>query len=90
VAAVKRISAAVLAFLAIFYGADYLSARWRGAAALGTVQVQPYYAVPLKDGKTEFMMLDPETRTCVKSVAPHFGYEPCWYLDGKKEQRIQM
>ena len=86
----KRIGVAVLSFLAISYVADYASARWRGAGALGTVQVQPYYAVPLKDGKTEFMMLDPETRTCVKSVAPHFGYAPCWYLDGKKEERIQM
>ena len=86
----KRAAAVAVAGIGILYAADYLSARWRGAAALGTVQVQPYYAVPLKNGKTEFMMLDPETRTCVKSVAPHFGYAPCWYQDGKKEQRIQM
>jgi hypothetical protein len=52
--------------------------------------VQPYYAVPLRDGKTEFMMLDPEDRTCVYSLFPHFGYGPCWYVKGKREQRINM
>ncbi len=41
---------------------------------LGSVQVQPYYAVPQKDGKTEFMMLDPEVDTCVQSLLPHFGH----------------
>jgi hypothetical protein len=74
----------------LVYTADYLIARSRGARVLGTVQVLPYYAVPLKDGKTEFMMLDPENRTCVHSLAPHFGYPPCWYLNGRKEQRINM
>jgi hypothetical protein len=90
VASAKRIVVAIAVFLLVFYAADYLSARLRGAGAMGTVQVHPYYAVPMKDGKTEYMMLDPEARTCVKSVAPHFGFAPCWYLDGKKEQRIQM
>jgi len=83
----RRILGTVLAALAVIYAADYLSARMRGPSALGTVQVQPYYAVPLKDGKTEFMLLDPETKTCVKSLAPHFGYSPCWYLDGRKQER---
>ncbi len=86
----KRIVAIVALLLAAIYAGDYLAARLRGANALGTVQVQPYYAVPLKDGKTEFMLLDPETQTCVKSLLPHFGYGPCWYLNGRKQQRINM
>ena len=44
----------------------------------------------LKDGKTEYMMLQPETQTCVKSIAPHFGYTPCWYLEGHKQQRTNL
>jgi hypothetical protein len=52
--------------------------------------VQPYYAVPERGGKTEFMPLDPESRTCVYSLFPHFGYGPCWYLKGKRERRINM
>jgi len=55
---------------------DSLDARWRGPRAFGTVLVRPYYAVPLKDGKTEFIMLSPETRTCVHSLFPHFGAAP--------------
>lgn len=86
----KRILAVAVLALAAIYAGDYLAARLRGANALGAVQVQPYYAVPLKDGKTEFMLLDPETQTCVKSLLPHFGYSPCWYLDGRKQQRINM
>jgi len=74
----------------LVYTADYLIARSRGAAAVGTVQVQAYYAVPLKDGKTEFMMLDPESRSCVHALFPHFGYTPCWYLNRHQQQRVNM
>ena len=87
---VERILGAILLIVAAVYAGDYLVARVRGAHAVSAVQVQPYYAVPLRSGKTEFMMLDPETRTCVRSLFPHFGYSPCWYLDGRKEQRIDM
>ena len=86
----KRAFAAFVGIVVAVWVADYVSAKMRGQAALGSVQVQPYYAVPLKDGKTEFMMLDPEQRTCVRSLAPHFGYDPCWYLDGKKQQKIGL
>ena len=79
----------VLLICALLYSGDYAAVRLRRAPT-GTVQVQPYYSVPLKDGKTEFMLLDPETQTCVKSLLPHFGYSPCWYLDGRKQQRINM
>jgi hypothetical protein len=82
--------AGLVALAGLLYIGDWLVARWRGPRALGTVLVRPYYAVPLKDGKTEFMMLSPETRTCVRSLLPHFGDAPCWYLDGRKQQRIDM
>jgi len=87
---IKRILLAFLLVLVATYAGDLLVARLRGASALRPVQVQPYYAVPLKNGKTEIIMLDPETETCVKSLAPHFGFKPCWYLDGRRQQRIQM
>ena len=78
-----------LAFLA-GYAIDDLQARLRGPKALATVQVFPYYAVPERGNKTEFMPLDPENRTCVHALFPHFGYGPCWYVNGKKEERINM
>jgi len=87
---VRAVGLGLLAIAALLYGGDWLAARWRGTAAFGSVVVRPYYAVPLKDGKTEIMMLSPETRPCVHSLFPHFGAAPCWYLDGHKEERIQM
>jgi hypothetical protein len=42
----------------------------------------------MKDGKTQFIMLDPETDTCIRSLFPHFGYRPCWKMTSR--QRINM
>jgi len=80
----------LLALAALLYGGDWLVARFRGPRAFGTVVVRPYYAVPLKDGKTEILMQPPETHTCVHSLLPHFGAAPCWYLEGHKQQRIDI
>jgi hypothetical protein len=83
---------AVLAFV-LLYGADYLLLRYRVAAnrnPYGTVTVQPYYAVPRKDHKTEFMFDDPQDQACVHSLFPHLGDSPCWYLNRNKQKRINM
>jgi hypothetical protein len=90
VRAVKRGASAVFLLLLLIYSGDYAAARLKGSGGLATVPVQPYYAVPLRSGKTEFMLLPPENRTCVHALFPHFGYAPCWYLSGKREQRINM
>jgi len=81
---------AVLALAGLIYLADWMAARARGPLAFGAVVVQPYYAVALKNGKTEFIMLTPETRACVHAMFPHFGDAPCWYLEGHKRQRIDV
>ena len=73
----------VVAFCALLYAGDYAVVRYRiprSRNPLGTVEVQPYYAVPLKDGKTEFMFLTPENQVCVRSLFPHLGHNPCWYV----------
>lgn len=80
----------LLALAGLLYGGDWLVARSQGARAFSSVLVQPYYAVALKDGKTEFIMLNPETRACVHALFPHFGDAPCWYLEGHKRQRIDV
>jgi hypothetical protein len=90
VRAVKLGASGVFLLLVLIYAVDYAAARLKGSGGLATVQVQPYYAVPLRSGKTEFMLLPPENRTCVHALFPHFGYSPCWYLSGKREQRINM
>ena len=73
--------------LAALYAGDYLTAR---RAALGSVKVDRYYAIPQKDGKTEFVSAPPENQACVQSLLPHLGYNPCWYVNRHKRKRIDM
>ncbi len=89
----KRAFIILVLSVAGLYGCDYLLLRLRIATnhtPYGTVKIQPYYAVPQKDGKTQFLFDDPQDQTCVHSLFPHVGDDPCWYLSGKKEQRIDM
>jgi hypothetical protein len=82
----------VLSVLAL-YIADDLSVRFRIPSSrdpFGTVRVQPYYAVPQKDHKTEFIFAEPQTEVCVHSIFPHQGHCPCWYTGSKKQKRIDM
>jgi hypothetical protein len=83
----KRILAFLILSLCILYGADYLASR---QAPLGSVKVERYYAIPQKDGKTDFVSATPENQTCVQSLLPHLGYSPCWYVDRHKRKRIDM
>jgi len=90
---VKRTLFISILALAVLYAGDYLSLRYRipkGRAQYGIVKIQSYYAVGLKSGKTEFMFLGPKNQPCVHSLFPHFGDSPCWYLNRKKVQRINM
>ena len=71
----KRAIVSVVLGVVLLYAADYAVIRYRVAAnrnAYGTVTVQPYYAVPRKDHKTEFLFDDPRDQTCVHSLFPHF------------------
>jgi hypothetical protein len=84
----------LLAFLCVgIYACDYLSVRYRIAKnrePFGVVKIQRYYAVRQKDGKTEFLFLEPETQQCVHSLFPHLGCNPCWYVKRRKVKRIDM
>ena len=89
----KRILLAACLLLAAVYASDYLSLRYRipgSREPFGTVQVERYYAVPQKNGKTEFLFDQTETQKCVHSLFPHFGDNPCWYVSRHKQKRIDM
>lgn len=91
--AVTRVLIAVVLSLVVLYIVDYAVLRYRVAAnrnAFGTVTVHPYYAVPRKDRKTEFLFDDPRDQTCVNSVFPHLGDSPCWYLTRNPNPRVDM
>jgi hypothetical protein len=92
-ALLKRLSISFVLGLGLLYASDYAILRYRVAAnrnPYGTVTVQPYYAVPRKDHRTEYMFDDPQNVTCVNSLFPHFGDSPCWYLNRNKQKRINM
>lgn len=55
-----------------------------------TVTIKRYYAVGLKNGKTEMYYADPETQTCVNSIFPHMGDSPCWYLRKHNIKEIRV
>ena len=89
----KRILKAAVLLVAIVYACDYASVRYwipRTRDPFGVVGVQRYYAVYKKDGKPDFYFDQPENQTCVRSLFPHLGYVPCWYLNRNKVQRINM
>jgi len=80
--------------LALFaYAGDYLSVRYRvpkDRDPFSTVTIQPYYAIHEKNGKTEYDFAPPEDQTCVRSLFPHFGYSPCWYVKRHTDKRIDI
>ena len=57
---------------------------------IGQGGIKRYYAVGLKNGKTEMMYAEPENQTCVNSVFPHRGYYPCWYLRRHNVRQIDI
>jgi hypothetical protein len=88
-----RVLVAVVAAGVLAYSGDYLWLQYRILKAqnpYGTVRVNGYDAVPLKNGKTEFYPLDPVDQTCVHSLFPHFGDPPCWYLERHADRRVDL
>ena len=83
----------VIAATVLSYGADFLVFRLRvagGRNAYGSVVVSHYYAVAQKNGKTQFIFDPPVSESCVNSLFPHGGVQPCWYLRRHPEQRTDI
>jgi len=88
-----RVVGAILLLCALVYAADYLSLRLKippSRQPFGSVIVQPYYEIHEKNGKTEYDFKDPTAETCVSSLFPHLGYQPCWYLRRHPERKIEI
>jgi hypothetical protein len=84
--------------VAIVYAGDYLTLRLRAAyprlgRAHDSVQMERLYAIALKNGRTEYELdaQQPEvTVSCVRTLFPHQGYSPCWYLRRNSQKPIPM
>ena len=78
---------------ALVYGTDYCVFRLRQATnhqPFDSVTITRYYAVPQKNGKTEFLFDPPGPQTCSNSLFARAGYAPCWYLKRHPEQRTDI
>jgi hypothetical protein len=84
-----RVVTAMAALAVASYGADDAYSRFSGQP-LGKVKVNRYLAIPQKGGKFQFVYDGTEDRTCVNSLFPHKGNQPCWYLRKHTTDRIDM
>ncbi len=78
-----KIALATLLFLfLVAWMADLLRLRHLMAAGrgIGTVHMESYDAVTLKNGKTDIYVNPPADVPCAQSLFPHFGYPTCWQL----------
>ena len=83
----------LVALACLTYLTDFAILRWRfnsNQNPIQTVVIRQYYAVPRKDGRTEYMDDDPKNETCVNSLYPHAGAKPCWYLTRHRDRRIDI
>ncbi len=83
----------VLASTAFIWITDYCIFRIRiatNSSPYGSVQVNHYYAIAQKNGKTQFVFDPPGPQACVKALFPHAGLKPCWYLSRHPDQRTDI
>ena len=83
----------VLGITALAFGVDFAVFRLRiltGRDPYGSVVVSHYYAVLQKNGKTQFIFNPPASESCVNTLFPHSGMQPCWYLRRHPEQRTDI
>jgi hypothetical protein len=93
-----RILYAFLIVLAVVYGYDFASVRYRMSAQkpgdpFDVITYPHLLAIPHKGNKVEYALdaLSPmESESCVHSLFPHYGYTPCWYVLRKSKTPTQM
>lgn len=57
---------------------------------MSAVQVDYFYATHRKDGRTEYSYGESQSEACVRSVFPHQGFTPCWYLRMKPKRQVDL
>ena len=91
--AILRVVGVLVFLVTLVYVGDYLSLRYKipnNRDPFSTVTIQPYYAIHEKNGRTEYDFAQPENQVCVRSLFPHFGYIPCWYVKRHTDKRIDI
>ena len=85
---------AIFALTLVCFVADYGWLRVRAARdpgnAYDSVQVEIVYQIPQKGNKAEYVPQDTQTQGCVRSIFPHLGQQPCWYLRRHTQQQVNF
>lgn len=91
--AITRVAAAIVLAAVLVYVADAAWAWLRTTdhhPPTGSVQVRVMLAVPQKSGRVEFVPGGIETQTCARALFPHFGLEPCWYVERHTRRQVDF
>ena len=90
--AIRKVLIGAAGAAALTYAGDFLSLTFQipKRPKFGTVHIQPYFAVPRKDGRMEFLLDEPFEQTCVHALFPHSGASPCWYLERERSRRKNL
>ena len=83
----------LVALVVLIYATDFAIMQFRiakGIGAYGTFTVRSYYAIAKKANKVEYDYIGTEQETCTRSLFPHFGFNPCWYVSRHTERRIEI
>jgi hypothetical protein len=94
----SRVIVAVLLLIAFVFVLDYAVLRVRMLRPSSGVPFESLtrnrlLAIKVKNGTYEYELdqVNPtETVTCVHSLFPHFGDQPCWYLKPRLSQPIPI
>ena len=82
----------VAGLCALLYVADFVSLRVGvpPREKLGSITVHTYYAVKLKNGRTEFDNGGDQVVSCSNSLFPQLGVSPCWYIARHPSQQVTI
>lgn len=85
----------VVVLIALLWIADWISFQYRLSRhttgdPLQTMRIQSTYAIPHKDGRAEYVFGQPQNVMCARSIFPHGGDPPCWYLRKTTSKPIPM
>ena len=95
---VGRVLVVVLLVIAFVFVLDYIVLRVRMLHATVTSPFERLtrnrlLAIKVKNGTYQYELdqVNPsETLTCVHSLFPHFGDQPCWYLKPRLDRPIPI
>jgi hypothetical protein len=94
----QRILAGLAGLFVLVYAADYLYLRIRmrhptPSSPFESMTRMRVLAIPQKSGRFNYQIdqVQPvETLTCVRSLFPHYGDQPCWYLKPRLNRPIPV